>query len=592
MTSESSGILSSPDRSSSPSLTEDSVHGYCTTNQMFTNFAGVMSQQIRSPVKRPLTIEESLITTNDPKRVCNSNFREQLDLELVLSPAIATPSPSVLSCSSNTIDSLSSSPCTPLSADVLNWLSIFLAMSNDERSRATEALIHTCSTNTLQLNHIKNQIEPYFQRDFIRDLPRELALHVLKYLPANDVSRASRTCRSWYTTCSDVLLWKGICHRRKIPLKPLPTIFDDTIDNQWKRSYACHKHLEYVWQHGQPLPEPLVLRGHEDFVITCLQFDGKRIVSGSDDNTLKIWSIASGKCEQTLIGHNGGVWCSEMTDDLIVSGSTDRTIRVWNINTGVCQHVLYGHTSTVRCLALHGDIVVSGSRDATVRVWNIRTGGRLHMLSGHTAAVRCVCYNGKYVVSGAYDHTIRVWLPDQERCVHTLEGHTNRVYSLVFDGKHIVSGSLDCMIRVWDVEQGTCVHQLTGHLSLTSGMQLRGNILVSGNADSTVKIWDIESGKCLHTLAGRNKHASAVTWVQVVMNYVVSSGDDGTVKLWDLNTGDFIRNLVYLESASSGGVVWRIKCTDSALVCAAGSRNSTEDTKVIMLDFDRTTICS
>ncbi len=68
-----------------------------------------------------------------------------------------------------------------------------------------------------------------------------------------------------------------------------------------------------------------------------------------------------------MIGHNGGVWCSEMTDDLIVSGSTDRTIRVWNINTGVCQHVLYGHTSTVRCLALHGDIVVSGSRDATVR---------------------------------------------------------------------------------------------------------------------------------------------------------------------------------------------------------------------------------
>ena len=110
-------------------------------------------------------------------------------------------------------------------------------------------------------------------------------------------------------------------------------------------------------------------------------------------------------------------------------------------------------------------------------------------------------------------------------------------------------------------------------------------------------------------LLGRNKHASAVTWVQVVLNYVVSSGDDGTVKLWDLNTGDFIRNLVALESAGNGGmikylinlknrccfiigVVWRIKCTDSALVCAAGSRNSTEDTKVIMLDFDRTTICS
>jgi F-box/WD-40 domain protein 7 len=590
MSSDSVGLLSSPDRSNSPTLNDHIVQN--NYDQIFNDYTGSIYHQPRSPSKRQLTIEESLITTNDPKRLCNSNLREQIDLNLIPSTSLHTP---LSSCSSNSIDSLSipsSPPTPPLSADVINWLSVFLAMSNDDRSRATEALIRTCSTNTLQLNHIKNQIEPYFQRDFIRDLPRELALHILKYLPANDLARASRTCRAWYDTCNDILLWKSLCQTQTIPLKHLPTIFDQTIENQWKRSYACHKHLEYVWQHEQPLPEPLTFRGHEDFVITCLQFDGKRIVSGSDDNSLKIWSVATGQCEQTLIGHNGGVWCSEMTDDLIVSGSTDRTIRVWNINTGICQHVLYGHTSTVRCLALHGDIVVSGSRDATVRVWNIRTGERLHMLSGHTAAVRCVCYNGKYVVSGAYDHTIRVWLPDQERCVHTLEGHTNRVYSLVFDGKHIVSGSLDCMIRVWDVEQGTCLHQLTGHLSLTSGMQLRGNILVSGNADSTVRIWNIDSGKCLHTLAGNNKHASAVTWVQVVLNYVVSSGDDGTVKLWDLKTGDFIRNLVTLESHGNGGVVWRIKCTDSALVCAAGSRNSTEDTKVIMLDFDRTTICS
>ncbi|CAF1612927.1 unnamed protein product, partial [Adineta ricciae] len=470
MSSESVGILSSPDRSSSPSLIDQLAQNSCTATQISTDYPGEILQQIRSPGKRQLTIEESIVTTNDSKRICNSNLREQCDSK---SAAIITSSPSPTS--SNNTDSISFPPSPPLSNEVINWLDIFLAMSNEDRTRATEALIRTCSTNILQLNQIKNQIEPYFQRDFIRDLPRELALHVLKYLPANDVARASRTCRSWYETCNDILLWKRICQRKMIPLKKLRTIFDEAIENEWKRSYACHKHLEYVWQHEQLVPEPVVLRGHEDFVITCLQFDGKRIVSGSDDNTLKIWSVATGKCDQTLIGHNGGVWCSEMTDELIVSGSTDRTIRVWNIGTGVCQHILYGHTSTVRCLALHGDIVVSGSRDATVRVWNIRTGERLHMLSGHTAAVRCVCYNGKYVVSGAYDHTIRVWLPDQEKCVHTLEGHTNRVYSLVFDGKHIVSGSLDCMIRVWDVEQGTCIHQLTGHLSLTSGMQLRGN---------------------------------------------------------------------------------------------------------------------
>jgi F-box/WD-40 domain protein 7 len=52
-----------------------------------------------------------------------------------------------------------------------------------------------------------------------------------------------------------------------------------------------------------------------------------------------------------------------------------------------------------------------------------------------------------------------------------------------------------------------------------------------------------------------------------------------------------IKEIIF-DGFFSSGVVWRIKCTDSALVCAAGSRNSTEDTKVIMLDFDRTTICS
>lgn len=57
---------------------------------------------------------------------------------------------------------------------------------------------------------------------------------------------------------------------------------------------------------------------------------------------------------RTLSGHTGGVWSSQMSDNLIVSGSTDRMLRVWNATTGDCIHTLYGHTSTVRCLHLHG----------------------------------------------------------------------------------------------------------------------------------------------------------------------------------------------------------------------------------------------
>lgn len=50
--------------------------------------------------------------------------------------------------------------------------------------------------------------------------------------------------------------------------------------------------------------------------------------------------------------------------------------------------------------------------------------------------------------------------------------------------------------------------------------------------------------------------------------------------------GEFIRNLIALVSGGSGGVVWRIRANETKLVCAVGSRNGTEETKLYVLDFD------
>ena len=56
--------------------------------------------------------------------------------------------------------------------------------------------------------------------------------------------------------------------------------------------------------------------------------------------------------------------------------------------------------------------------------------------------------------------------------------------------------------------------------------------------------------------------------------------------LFILYSGEFIRDLVALESGGSGGVVWRIRANATKLVCAVGSRNGTEETKLLVLDFD------
>ncbi|KAL7732010.1 hypothetical protein ACLKA6_015774 [Drosophila palustris] len=474
--------------------------------------------------------------------------------------------------------------------ELQHWLAQFQRWSHAERLLAVDRLIDHCDPS--QVRHMMKVIEPQFQRDFISLLPRELALFVLSYLEPKDLLRAAQTCRSWRFLCDDNLLWKEKCRKAQILTESRsdrPKRGRDgnmpPIASPWKAAYMRQHIIEMNWR-SRPVRKPKVLKGHDDHVITCLQFSGNRIVSGSDDNTLKVWSAVNGKCLRTLVGHTGGVWSSQMSGNIIISGSTDRTLKVWDMDSGSCVHTLQGHTSTVRCMHLHGNKVVSGSRDATLRVWDITLGSCLHVLVGHLAAVRCVQYDGKLIVSGAYDYMVKIWHPERQECLHTLQGHTNRVYSLQFDGLHVVSGSLDTSIRVWDVETGNCKHTLMGHQSLTSGMELRQNILVSGNADSTVKVWDITTGQCLQTLSGPNKHQSAVTCLQFNSRFVVTSSDDGTVKLWDVKTGDFIRNLVALDSGGSGGVVWRIRANDTKLICAVGSRNGTEETKLMVLDFD------
>ncbi|XP_035459427.1 F-box/WD repeat-containing protein 7 isoform X3 [Spodoptera frugiperda] len=467
--------------------------------------------------------------------------------------------------------------------DLKSWLGRFNNWTNVEKIQAIDELIGCCAPS--QVRHMMKSIEPLFQRDFISLLPKELALTVLGYLQPKDLLRAAQTCRYWRFLADDNLLWKEQCRRIGITtLKKVPRSLPRCA-SPWKAAYMRQYLIESNWLH-KPVASPIIMRGHDDHVITCLQFYGNRILSGSDDTTLKVWSAVTGKCLRTLVGHSGGVWSSQMVNDLVISGSTDRTLRIWNAKTGHCLKVLAGHTSTVRCMHLHQNRVVSGSRDATLRLWSVPEGRCLRVLIGHLAAVRCVQYDGKLIVSGAYDYFVKVWNPDTGDCLHTLAGHTNRVYSLQFDGVHVVSGSLDTSIRVWDVESGQLKHTLTGHQSLTSGMELHSNILVSGNADSTVKVWDITTGHCLHTLSGPNKHQSAVTCLQSSNRFVITSSDDGTVKLWDVHTGEFIRNLVELGSGGSGGVVWRIRASATKLICAVGSRNGTEETKLLVLDFD------
>ncbi|KAL0578456.1 hypothetical protein V5O48_003557 [Marasmius crinis-equi] len=94
------------------------------------------------------------------------------------------------------------------------------------------------------------------------------------------------------------------------------------------------------------------------------------LISGSLDNTIKVWDIETGKTVKTFFGHIEGVWGVAADKMRLVSASHDRTIKVWNREDGKCMATLVGHAGAVSCIALGEDKLISGSDDHTVKVWS------------------------------------------------------------------------------------------------------------------------------------------------------------------------------------------------------------------------------
>ncbi|CAD6976576.1 unnamed protein product [Tilletia controversa] len=94
------------------------------------------------------------------------------------------------------------------------------------------------------------------------------------------------------------------------------------------------------------------------------------LVSGSLDNTIKLWDVRTGRCLRTFFGHVQGVWSLDADKLRIISASLDRTIKIWDRETGFCQNTLVGHRGAVTCVSLGDDKIVSGSDDNDVRVWS------------------------------------------------------------------------------------------------------------------------------------------------------------------------------------------------------------------------------
>ena len=285
------------------------------------------------------------------------------------------------------------------------------------------------------------------------------------------------------------------------------------------------------------------LTGNMSLVSTlAISPDGKKLFSSSNNNTISIWDLETGKNITTLRDYWKIIYAFVISPDgkQLVSGSNDGIIKIWDLETEKKIAIFQDYTVSVLALVISPDRkkLVSGSSDGTIKIWDLETGKNIVTFEGHNSTVRAlvISSDGKKLFSGSYDNTIKIWDWETGKNIATLEGHTDRIFTLVIspDGKKLYSGSNDRTIKIWDLETEKNIVTFEGHTDsvLALAISLDGKKLFSGSSDMTIKIWDLETGKSIVVLKG---HINSFI-ISPDGKKLISGSVDNTIKIWDLES--------------------------------------------------------
>ena len=319
--------------------------------------------------------------------------------------------------------------------------------------------------------------------------------------------------------------------------------------------------------------------------------DEKLVVSGSDGSDAKsiiLWDAKTGKLVKFFQGHGDKVvsLCFSTDGKNIVSGSLDKTVKYWNISTGLLiKSFEFGPTLKCVSFSKDGKIIMAGG--SMIKLWNRATGDLIKTFEGHTSHVSCVGFSpdGKHILSSSLDKTMKLWdrqngdllktinvkkwvlsfnfsndgvnlltcaandksfdLWDitQEKTIRTYEGLTKDVHFAIFspDGNSIISAAYDKTIQIWEKTSGNLRKTLEGHVNLVLCIAISsdGTQMVSGGQDNQIILWDFFEGKLLKIIQAEQ------TIISIAFSpdsSIFLTGDtDGKIKFWEVSSGNLLK---------------------------------------------------
>ena len=241
---------------------------------------------------------------------------------------------------------------------------------------------------------------------------------------------------------------------------------------------------------------------------------GRRIVSGSNDKTVRVWDTHRGEELGCFSWHEGDLVSVAFSPDggRIVGGFDDKTIRIWDAQGGNELLRLCGDEYPVTIVAFSADgrQIVSGFSDGAVQLFDAQNGKERYNLKKHEMGVRSVVFSadGSRIVSASLDGTVRLWDAESGVELRRYHGHDNKVLAVVFspDGGRIASGSCDGTVRLWEADSGEELRCLCGHEDrlLSASFSRDGSQIVTSSRDQTIRIWDAQSGEGLRCFSSRS----------------------------------------------------------------------------------------
>ena len=315
-----------------------------------------------------------------------------------------------------------------------------------------------------------------------------------------------------------------------------PTVATNPSDTPGKESIGEVRRFE-----GQP----------EAIASLDVSPDGKQVLTGGFDHTLRLLDVATGRelLKWTGPGNtnmHGGAFLPDGRRALSC-GETDKSLHLWDLADAheIRTFMPQGAGIWTFAVSPDGRFAASCGQESTVFIWDVETGMELRRLEGTVGGMYKVAFSpdAKTLLTGSGQGVIRLWEVSTGREIRRVGSHSKIVTGLAFlpDGPLAISTSADGTACIWNLKEGREVRRLGSIPDGAWSVALSADSLraIIGAGNGAVILWDTSTGKELYRFAGQQGQVWNSAFSPDKL-HGFTAGQDKLVHMWNLPPADYV----------------------------------------------------